>query len=410
MKPQMTSESSSHLVSFSLWRNRNYMLLWGGQAISLVGTGITQTAFPLLVWDLTHQAVLVGLVGGLGTLPYLFLSLPAGALIDRWDRKKVMLFCNAGRVLNLASLIIALLLGELMVGQLIINTLVEGVLFVFFNLSEISCLPHVVPQGQLPAATAQNEATQGATLLLGPVLSGTLYGIRQILPFLADSLSYVVSIISLLCIRVDFQQERMRASRKILPEIKEGFVWLWQQPVIRFMAILTGGLNFVGVSFIPILVVLVKQQHGSSFTYGLILTIGGIGSVLGSLLGSPVQKRFSFGLVITSIVWIQALLWPLYAIVPNLFFIGAISAISFTTGPIYNVVSISYRLMLIPDALQGRVNSIFRLLAFGFQPLGWAATGLSLQIVGVTPTILALFVILFIFAVFTTFNPQIRHA
>ncbi|MFL5625140.1 MAG: MFS transporter [Ktedonobacteraceae bacterium] len=410
MKSPLASEDSARQSHIPLWRNRDYMLLWSGQAISLVGTGITQTAFPLLVWDLTHSAALVGLIGGLGTLPYLFLSLPAGALIDRWDRKRVMILCDIGRALNLVSVIIALMLGHLVVGQLVINVMTEGTLFVFFNLAEIACLPRVVPEEQLPAATAQNEATQGTTLLLGPVLGGALYGFRQVLPFLADALSYVVSVISLMCIRVDFQQERILAHRKLLPEIKEGLTWLWRQPVIRFMAVLTGGLNFVSAGLIPLLVVLVKQQHGSSFLYGLILTIGGIGGILGSLLGTPLQKRFRFGQLVISAVWIEALLWPLYAIVPNLFLVGVILALSFITGPIYNVVSISYRLALIPDVLQGRVNSVFRLLAFGFQPLGWAVTGVSLQFIGVTPTILALFVVLFTLAVFTTLNPHIRHA
>jgi len=157
-------------------------------------------------------------------------------------------------------------------------------------------------------------------------------------------------------------------------------------------------------------VVLVKQQHGSSFIYGVILTIGGIGAIAGALLGSPIQKRFSFGPVIISAVWIQALLWPLYAVAPNPIFLGVISALIFITGPVYNVVQFSYRLALIPDELQGRVNSVFRLLAFGFQPLGWVVTGVLIQVISVIPTILVLFVVCLVLAILTTFNPHVRHA
>lgn len=410
MKTLLTKKDGSQQVRMSLWHNRDYMTLWSGQSISLLGTGITQTAFPLLVWDLTHSAALVGLIGGLETLPYLFLSLPAGALIDRWNRKRVMILCDSGRILNLVTVIIALLPGHLGVGQLIVNALAEGTFFVFFNLAEIACLPRVVAKEQLPAATAQNEATTGTTYLLGPVLGGILYGILQLLPFLVDALSYSVSIISLLCIRASFQQERIAIRHKLLPEIQEGLSWLWQQPLIRFMAILTGGLNFVSAGFIPILVVLVKQQHGSSFVYGLILTIGGVGGILGSLLGSPMQKRFRFGQIVISTVWIQALLWPFYAFAPNLLLVGILLALTFITGPIYNVVSVSYRLALIPDILQGRVNSVFRLLAFGFQPLGWTLTGVSLQLFGVTATIFAMFGVFLLLAVLTTFNTSIRRA
>jgi hypothetical protein len=166
----------------------------------------------------------------------------------------------------------------------------------------------------------------------------------------------------------------------------------------------------MSAGFIPILVVLVRQNHGSAFVYGAIWTIGGIGGILGALLGGPIQKRFRFGQVIISAVWIQALLWPLYAVSPNPIFLGVISAVSFITGPVYNVVQMSYRLTLIPDELQGRVNSVFRLLAFGFQPLGWTLTGLLISAISVVPTILVLFGGYLFLAVMTMLNPHVRHA
>lgn len=394
----------------ALWRNRDYMLLWSGQGISLIGTGISQTAFPLLVWDLTHSAVQVGLVGGLGTLPYVLFSLIAGALIDRWDRKRVMIRCDIGRALNLTSVLIALTLGRLTVWQLYLNGLIEGTLFVFFNLAEVACLPQVVTQDQLPAATAQNEATQGLTTLISPLLGGSLYSIRQALPFLADAVSYGVSVLSLLFIRPAFQGTRSAAPRRLRAEIGEGLAWLWRQPLIRYMAVLTGGLNFVTAGLIPILLVLVKQQQGSSFAFGAILTIGGVGGIVGSLAAGAIQRRFRFGQVIIATVWLQALLWPLYAVAPTPILLGVIAAGSFITGPIYNVVQFSYRLALIPDALQGRVNSVFRLLAFGLQPLGWALTGVLIQTIQVVPTVLVLGACLLVLAVATTFNRHVRQA
>src|SRR5437660_5261768 len=136
MKSTQVDENRQQTHRVSIWRNRDFMLLWSGQTVSLVGTGITQTAFPLLVWDITHSAAQVGLVGGLGTLPYVLLSLLVGALIDRWDRKRVMILCDIGRALNLASVLVALALGQLTVVQLYFNALIEGTLFVFFNLAE----------------------------------------------------------------------------------------------------------------------------------------------------------------------------------------------------------------------------------------------------------------------------------
>jgi MFS family permease len=410
MKSTLVNEGRQQTRRASIWRNSNFMLLWSGQTVSQIGTGITQTAFPLLVWDITHSAAQVGLVGALGTLPYLLFSLLVGALIDRWNRKLVMILCDTGRALNLISVLVALAFGHLTVIQLGINAFLEGTFFVFFNLAEVACLPRVVTKDQLPAATAQNEATMGVTALVSPLIGGALYGFKQVLPFLADAVSYVVSVVSLLFIKVSFQEKRLVAHRKLHIEIKEGLSWLWHQPLIRYMAFLTGGLNFTSAGLIPILIVLVKQQHGSSFIYGLILAIGGVGGILGAIIGGPIQRRFRFGTVIITTVWIQAIIWPFYAIAPNPIFLGVISALTFITAPVYNVVQFSYRLSLIPDELQGRVNSVFRLLAFGFQPLGWAVTGVLIQTIQVIPTILVLSVSTIMLAVLTTLNPHVRHA
>jgi hypothetical protein len=122
------------------------------------------------------------------------------------------------------------------------------------------------------------------------------------------------------------------------------------------------------------------------------------------------QMRFRFGPIIISMIWINALVWPLYALAHTPIVIGVITAVAFILKPIYNVVQMSYRLSLIPDELQGRVNSVFRLFAFGFQPLGWVVTGALIQLIQVIPTILLLFVFYLILAVLTTLNPHVRHA
>lgn len=286
----------------------------GGQAVSSLGTAVTQTAYPLLVWDSSHSAALVGLVGGLGTLPYLLLSLIVGALIDRWDRKRVMILCDAGRALNLASVLIALFLGRLTGVQICVNTLIEGTFFVFFNLAEVACLPRVVSTEQLPLATSQNEATMGTTILIGPLLGGALYSLRQFVPFLADAVSYAVSVLTLSLIHAPFQQEHRSRRRALRVEIGEGLSWLWHQPVLRFMALITGGLNFISGGLTPVLLVLVKQQQGGSLLYGTILTIGGVGAILGSLLGAPLQRRFRLGAIVIVVLWVNALAFPLYAL------------------------------------------------------------------------------------------------
>ncbi len=229
----------------SLWRNRNYLLLWSGQVVSSVGTQVSQLAFPLLVLLLTHSAAQAGFTGALRALPYLLFGLPAGALIDRWDRKHVMIFCDAVRALCLASIPLAFALGRLSIIQIYLVSLVEGTLFVFFDIAETSCLPNVVEREQLPAAVAQNQATQGITSLLGPPIGGLLYGVSLLLPFVVDAVSYLVSVVSLCWIRSKFQQKRAIARRRLDREVREGLAWFWRQPMLRVMAVLSCGVNLV---------------------------------------------------------------------------------------------------------------------------------------------------------------------
>ncbi|MGH2507916.1 MAG: MFS transporter, partial [Ktedonobacteraceae bacterium] len=152
----------------SLWRNRDFMLLWSGQLVSSLGTQISQLAFPLLVLAITHSAAQAGIVGALRGLPFALLCLPAGALVDRWDRKKVMLICDTGRAIALGSVPIALWLNHVTIIQLSLVALVEGTLMTFFSIAEIACLPRVVPKEQLPTATAQNQIIDSTSWTLGP--------------------------------------------------------------------------------------------------------------------------------------------------------------------------------------------------------------------------------------------------
>ena len=205
----------------SLWRNRDFLFLWSGQAISLIGTSSSQLAFPLLILALTGSPAQAGFIGALGILPFLLLSLPAGALIDRWNRKRTMIICDVGRTLSMASIPFALVIGHLIVIQLYLTSIITGTFFVFFNIAEVACLPRVVSKEQLPDAAARNEATMNVSFLLGPLLGGSLYGIGRALPFLADAISYVISVISLLFIKTKFEQERIVTRCNLRTEILE---------------------------------------------------------------------------------------------------------------------------------------------------------------------------------------------
>ncbi len=159
-----------------------------------------------------------------------------------------------------------------------------------------------------------------------------------------------------------------------------------------------------------LIIVLGQRLHASSVSIGLIFTIAGIGGVLGAVVAPFIQRRFTFAQVIIVSSWVFGLSMPLYLIASNIFVLGLITSVAFIAGPIYNVVQLSYRSALIPDRLQGRVNSVFRLIAFGGQPIGAALIGFLLEGVGTDITIWFCSIVLILFAVATTLNKHVRHA
>jgi MFS family permease len=376
--------------STPLWHNRNFLILVSGQGISSVGSQISLLAFPLLILAITHSPVQAGLMTALRGLPYALLCLPAGALVDRWDRKRVMILSDIGRALALGSIPLAWAFGHLAVVHIYLVSLIEGTLFVFFQMAETGAIPHVVPKEQLTSATGQNEVIYSTSLLVGPAIGGFLYSIFIMLPFVGDAISYVLSVISLCFVRASFQDERAITTvtlRSIWADMREGLHWLWHNPLIRFLAILTCGLTTPCIGYSLILIVIAQSQHAS-----------------------PLMKHFGFSRLIIGISWLWALTWLLFAVAPNPLILGIVTAASFAVVPIFFVATYSYRLAVIPDHLQGRVNSVFRLISFGSQPLGFALTGFLLQSIGPFLTVVVLFVPQLVLCVVATFNQPLRRA
>lgn len=394
----------------SLWRNRDFLLLWFGQAISHIGSQISQLAFPALFLALTGSPAQTGLMTATRALPYVLFGLPAGALIDRWDRRRVMLICDAGRALALGSIPLAMALDALSSAQLYIVAFVEGTLFIFFSLAETACLPQVVEKAQIPEATARQFVTESASGVIGPSLFGVLMGLGgAALPFLTDAVSYALSIVSLLLIRRSLQERRAPAPLRLRAEIAEGIAWLWGHPLIRYLALLVGGLHLASSGYVLIVLVLAKDMGISDVTLGLIFAAGGVGALLGALLIGPLQRRFSFSQLLPTATWVWAMTWLPFALAPSALALALALAASFVIVPIHSTVHFGYRIARIPDRLQGRVNSAFRLILFGCQAISLALTGVLLQWLGAVPTVLVLFVPQAALALATQLNRHVRN-
>jgi len=398
--------------SGSLWWNRDFLIIWGGQTLSSAGSFISLLALPLLVLALTGSPARAGLIGALRGAAGMLVMLPAGALIDRWNRKWAMVVCDAGRLLAVGSLALALGLGHLSFIHICIVAVVEGVLGSFFELAYSALLPHVVTKEQLPAAVSRTRLSDSIMQVVGPSLGGLLYSLGRAVPFLVDTVSYVISTVSLLFIGTTGQSARgeIASTGRLGSEIRAGLAWLWQHSLLRFLAVQTGVMVLCCQGYTLVVIVVAQSLGATPRQIGLIFAIEGIGSVIGAVLTEPVLRRFRFGAVVIWTYWIMVLTWLLYGIAWNLPVLGVLVALGYLVVPIYFGAIYSYRLASIPNELQGRVNSVYRLISFGGGPISLAATGWLLEAIGPFWTVIATFVPQFVLAVATLAQRSVREA
>lgn len=360
------------------------MLLWSALVVSNLGSYAAGIIYPLLVLAITQSPSIVGLVSALRILPYLILSLPVGALIDRWNRRRVMLVCDVGRVLVVGSLPLAMWAGVLTMPQIYIAAVIEGTLMVFFNIAETAALTRVVANPQLAQAAAQNQVGFAGASIAGPALGSWLYSaFGRGLPFVVNALCFALSACAIWRLRTRFDPPAAPERRHLRAEIAEGMRWLWRERLVRDMALISGVSNFVQAAVPLLLIVLAKRQGAGDAQIGLIFSCAGIGGMVGALIGGQVQRRFSFGQVIIGTMAVQALMFPLMGVAGTALSLGLVYGVIMFAAPIYNVVQFSHRIAMIPDGLQGRVNSSFRLIAFVLNPVGSALCGLLIEHAGV---------------------------
>ncbi|MCX4532017.1 MFS transporter [Streptomyces sp. NBC_00841] len=393
-----------------LRRNRDFVLLWGGVGATLLGARACYVAYPFLVLWYTGSASDAGLVGFAALLPNLLVQLPAGALVDRWDRRRLMILCDLGSLLATASVAAAVATGRINLGHLVAAAFVSGSLAVFHQLAERAAVRHLVPPGQLPVALTQNEARWRAAGLLGQPVGGALYTLARWSPFLFAATAHLLSLISLLLIRKPFQGPRDTAPRRRLAvEVAEGFTWTWQR---RFLTTLVGliaatNLLFQGISLAVILIV--RDGGGSAALLGTITAVGGIGGMLGALGATWWTRRAPLRTVVIGSITVWAAVIPLLIVVRAPVLIGALLAVMAYAGGLVNVVGGVYQVSVTPDEMQGRVSSVLTLIASGAGALGALGSGFLLDGLGVTGTLAGIAGCMVLLAVTALVTPALRR-
>jgi len=372
------------MASVPLHRNREFRLLWSGQAISAFGSQVTLVAYPLLVLAVTGSPAKAGVVGFARQLPIAVLALPAGALADRVNRKRLMVTCDAVRAVALALIPIAIVAGSVPYALIVAVAVIDGAGFVFTYVTERGAMRQLVTPEQLGEAVARNESREFGAMLAGPPLGGVLFAIGHAVPFVADSVSYVASAASKLLIKSEFQETRIDATpgRAI-----EGLRWVWDRPFFRVCMLLFACSNPIFTGLYLLIVVVAKQHGASPAQVGVMLGIAATGGLIGALLAPGLQRRLSPRSVLIGENWLIALAIPLLLIADNVFLLGMIVAAAELITPVTNSIVVGYRVALAPDRLQGRVQAGSTLISFSVAWVGPLVVGVMLQSAGSTATI-----------------------
>ena len=375
-------------MTVPLARNRDYRLLWVSQACAEFGHNATTIAFPLLVLAVTGSTAASGLVLGAVATAQLVAGLPAGALADRWNRKRVLLACEAAQAVAVGSLVAALLLDAATVLHMVVVAAVLGGCTALFEPAEDATLAALVPEEQLAAAVAANGARTSLGQLAGTAAGGFLFAGARVLPFVVDAVTHLLSFVALAFLRVPPRDRSPAPVRHLGPEIMAGLRWAWQHRTIRITTLYAALLNLFFSAFYLVVIVLAQRRGTPAGEIGVMAAMLGAGGVVGALAAPYLQRVLSPYVSIAAVFWVLAVLTPVTALVHGGYLIGAIFAGMALLVPTANTTIVTQQLLSTPDELRGRLSGVLALLTGVAGALGPVLGGLLTAVVSGTTAVL----------------------
>ncbi|HCW8258287.1 MFS transporter [Staphylococcus aureus] len=364
--------------------NKNFTFYLIGIAFSNMGSAFTTFVFPLMILKLTGSAFQVGIVSALSFIPYAILGLPAGALIDRLNKKTIMKCADIIRFVSYLSIPVLSFFNMLSIFQIYVVAIISGIGLVFHSISEVSIIPSIVKEEDLASANSYIYATQNVSEFLGPIIGGLLYTYMgySILIFI-DSMTFLLSFFSLILIKIEtksiFNQEKL-SGKNFLSDVKVGFDYLLSNSTIRVMAVVVSLSNLIISPYYIYIVMFVKEDmNQSSQALGLVLGISSLGALIGSLSASFLLKLFNFGKLIVIILFLDTIFRLMLPFSTYIFILIPLLGLTYMTQSILNIAIITLRQKKCSENMLGRVNSVFKTMVFAFRPISLFLGGILLE-------------------------------
>ena len=369
----------------SLWRQRAFLLLWTAASTGYFASWILKLALPLVAVRLTTSPLLVSGVTFAFTVPWLLFGLPAGALADRFDRRRVLLCATALRLGVFVLLGGAALLGLVNLPALYAAALALGISETLMETATTAFTPMLVSHSQLEQANTGLLGVQQAIEVIALPISGAITAIGLALAVGLSGAGYVAALVALLLLRGSFRSQRA-VQRHAGAELVEGVRFLWQQTTLRAIGIMAAIINASWGAWVGVFVlyaVAPGPMRLSSFQYGLLLGASGLGGIVGSFLVGPVLRllgrRWLIGLNILGNGLMFAA--PLLTVNPWLMSIAIL--IGGIGGPMWGIAATSFQQRVVPEALRGRVFAAYRFISWSAEALGPVIGGIVAQYTGI---------------------------
>jgi MFS family permease len=350
----------------------------GARLISLAGTSVTYVAFPVVMYHLSGKSpLLTALVAAFEALPYLLLGLPAGALADRFDRKRVMVLADLVNAVVLATIPIAYWLDVLTVPHLLAAAFIVPALFVFFDAADFGALPTLVGKSRIASANSALWATSTVVETAVPLLAAAAFAVIAPETLIAlNAVSYVASALLIRGLVRPLSDPARRPTeplsrRALINDVREGLQFLWGHVTVRSMTIVGAAQSIAGGAFVGQMVVWADRALGvqaGDWRLGVVFSAWGIGVLVTSLVVPRLVRRVGAARVTLLALPASTLLCVLTALASN-WVVGSVVLVFWGAAYMAVVInSITYRQQVTPERLMSRVNTTGRMLSFG---LGW---------------------------------------
>jgi MFS family permease len=407
MSQTTTAEVSSPRLP-SLWRNKAFNLLWGSQALSGLGHSISELALPLLTLGITNSPIQAGIVGTAQAVARISGQLPAGVLIDRVNRRRLMLVCDAVRLFTCAVLAWAVLTDRVTLLWIIISAMVTALFAVTHETAEFSAVRNIVPLQQVPEATARNQARMAAVNLAGPPIGGALFALARSLPFFANAFAYLLSFIGVWLIRQPMQQERTEPHEHPVKAFVEGVRFTWHEPFLRAVVLIAPPLQvaLTGLAFASI--VILQQRGTPPVLIGTAWTIVAVGALIGAVIAGWIVRTVPLRVLAIGGFWLMAAVIAVGSLLTDSILLALPMAVSILLMPACNSALLGYQAAVTPDRLQGRVVSVILTGAMGLAAAAPLFAGAMVDFFGPPVAVLAFAGVMACAAIAATLSKGIR--